>query len=473
MAVTSEGNSLVLNLSQDHQRNPNSEHLELPGRPQFLVFDSETSEEKRDNSRGKGDNPTQYNKGEDSGDSDDSEKRKDRQWAQLNSRRMKPRKTLIRKEGQSNIAFRGIQKKRVKYLKDLYITLLDIKWRWAVLILFMGFFLCYFTFSIVYYLLSYIHGDFEHIGEADYRPCIENLESYWDALLFSMETQSTIGYGTIYPNAECAGTVPTVFVQITVGFLMETLLLGFIFVKIARPKYRRHTLVFSRNACVCKEDNQLSLMIRVGDMRSSHLIDTHVHGVLVKRYVSQEKHVYPLFQHELEFEAHGMGDRVFLMWPIVLRHKITPQSPLYTLTPEDLLYDKFELVVLLEGTIESTGEMVQARTSFTSREILWAHRFTRLEEYDEKTDRWFMDFVRFNNVVPSKTPRCSAKDLAERRDKEELEANMESEVGSALPGGADCHRVGATASMDTLGSEQALYSTASEDGSGDESSPAV
>ena len=52
----------------------------------------------------------------------------------------------------------------------------------------------------------------------------------------------------------------------------------------------------------------------------------------------------------------------------------------------------------LEGCIESTGELCQARTSYTSSEILWGHRFTRIEEYDAKNDLWIMDFVRFNQV---------------------------------------------------------------------------
>ena len=63
-----------------------------------------------------------------------------------------------------------------------------------------------------------------------------------------------------------------------------------------------------------------------------------------------------------------------------------------------------QIVVFLEGYIEATGEMCQARTSYTTREILWGHRFTRLEEYDAKNDLWVMDFVRFNQV--SRGRRC-------------------------------------------------------------------
>ncbi|KAI8783026.1 ATP-sensitive inward rectifier potassium channel 12 [Biomphalaria glabrata] len=390
---------------------------------------------------------------------DEPGSRTDRVWRELNSRRMKPRRTLLRKEGQSNIAYRGIQKKKVKFLKDLYVTLLDLKWRWAMLILFLGFFLSYFFFSILYFLMSYTHGDITHAGDPNFTPCIYRLDSYWDALLFSIETQSTIGYGTIYPNADCAGTLPVVYLQITCGFLLETVLLGFIFVKIARPKHRRHTLIFSRNACICLEDQHLNLQIRVGDIRNSHLIDCHVYGALVKRYVCQEKYVYPLFQHEIEFHAHNMKDKVFLIWPMVLSHKITKDSPLYTLTPEDLIYDKFELIVVLEGTIESTGEMVQARTSFTSKEILWGHRFTRVEEYDEKTDKWCINFVRFNNVVPSKTPKCNAKDLTENPERVHEVYTEEDPVEIDQ---LTRQKYTLATSVDTLDTD-AVYSTASED----------
>ncbi|BFZ18827.1 hypothetical protein BsWGS_21866 [Bradybaena similaris] len=325
----------------------------------------------------------------------------------------KSKRTLLKKEGQSNLVFKGIKQKNMKYIKDIYITLLDIKWRWAILILFTGFLGSYFFFSFIYYAMSYVHGDIANANNPNFTPCIVNLKTYWDALLFSIETQSTLGYGTIYPAADCSGTVPVVFLQITLGFLIQTMLLGFVFVKIARPKHRRHTLIFSQYACICKEDNQLTLQIRVGDIRSTHLIDTHLYGILVKRYINQERYAYPLFQHEIEFEAHGMGDRLFLIWPMILSHKITAESPLYTMSPENMTATEFELLILLEGTIESTGEMVQTRTCFTNRDILWGYRFTHIEEYDERSDKWCIDFLRFNNVVPTTTPRCSAKDLDE------------------------------------------------------------
>jgi hypothetical protein len=43
-----------------------------------------------------------------------------------------------------------------------------------------------------------------------------------------METQTTIGYGTFYPDTRCGGSIPLIFIQMTIGFLLETLLVGFI-----------------------------------------------------------------------------------------------------------------------------------------------------------------------------------------------------------------------------------------------------
>nr|KAG5690623.1 hypothetical protein BaRGS_018093 [Batillaria attramentaria] len=330
----------------------------------------------------------------------------------------KPRRTLLQKEGHSNVSYKGIKRKSLKYLKDIFVTLIDMKWRYVVLVLFGAYFACYLTFAILYWVLCYMYGQFGRLDEPGYKPCIENLDSFSDAFMFSMETQSTIGFGTLHPNAECPGVTPLIYFQITIGFMIETVVLGLMYVKVARPKHRRHTLVFSRNACLCMEDGHLNFQIRVGDMRRTHLVDATVHGVLVKRRVVSEKHVYPLFQHRLKFTAQGMGDKVFLIYPIVLSHRITEDSPLWLLKPEDVLREKFDILIFLEGTIESTGELCQARTCYAARDILWGHRFVRVEEYDEIQNAWCCDFTRFNNVVPSMTPRCSARALQEQKEAE-------------------------------------------------------
>jgi len=51
---------------------------------------------------------------------------------------------------------------------------------------------------------------------------------------------------------------------------------GLVFAKLSRPKKRAETLLFSKNAVICKRDDQLCLLFRVGDMRKSHIVEvTH------------------------------------------------------------------------------------------------------------------------------------------------------------------------------------------------------
>ncbi|KAK3085017.1 hypothetical protein FSP39_022929 [Pinctada imbricata] len=230
-------------------------------------------------------------------------------------------------------------------------------------------------------------------------------------MLFSIETQTTIGYGFAYPNTDCGGALPLLFIQITVGIFLENMLLGFIFVKFAQPKRRRRTMMFSKVACVSQEDGEICLQVRVGDLRQSHLVDAKVHGALVKSHVTSEGVTYPLYLHDLHFQANGMGDTLMLMWPLILNHKVDKDSPLWDIKPADLSPEKYEVIVCIEGTIESTGEFCQARTSYVPSEILWGHRFDRIEEFDAGNGRWEIDFAGFNDVVYHTNIRHSAKEL--------------------------------------------------------------
>lgn len=46
---------------------------------------------------------------------------------------------------------------------------------------------------------------------------------------------------------------------------------------------------------------------------------------------------------------------------MVVVHKITKDSPLYNISSTDMEKENFEIVLILEGVIESTGATTQAR----------------------------------------------------------------------------------------------------------------
>jgi len=102
-------------------------------------------------------------------------------------------------------------------------------------------------------------------------------------------------------------------------------------------------------------------MFRVGDMRKSHIISANVRAQLIKKRVTKEGEILPYYQHELKVGVDSDQVQIFFIWPVMVIHKIDKESPLYGLTAADLIKERFEIVVILEGVIETTGATTQAR----------------------------------------------------------------------------------------------------------------
>ncbi|XP_035225954.1 G protein-activated inward rectifier potassium channel 3-like [Stegodyphus dumicola] len=325
------------------------------------------------------------------------------------------RKRVILKNGGVNISRENVSKRSQRYLQDIFTTMVDIQWRWNLLVFAMGFFVSWIVFAIVWWLIAFAHGDLEHEDDEEWNPCVKNVHSFVTAFLFSVESQHTIGYGYRYTTEECPEGVFMMCIQSVTGVMIQCLVAGMVFAKIARPKKRSQTLMFSRYAVVCLRDGKLCLMWRVGDMRKSHIIGAQISAQVIRRKVTLEGEVIPYYHTQLEVRSDDAGDRVFLIWPATIVHEIDESSPFYNMSAQDILSDNYELVVALEGTIESTGQSIQARTSFVPTEILWGHRFEQMVSYQKETGEFLVDYRKFNNTYEIETPLCSARDYCEYR----------------------------------------------------------
>jgi hypothetical protein len=65
--------------------------------------------------------------------------------------------------------------------------------------------------------------------------------------------------------------------------------------------------------------------------------------------VTQEGELLPYCQHELTVGGDGEEDKIFFIWPTTIVHKIDPTSPLYVLSASEMIRERFEIVVILEG----------------------------------------------------------------------------------------------------------------------------
>ncbi|XP_078009066.1 ATP-sensitive inward rectifier potassium channel 12 [Phascolarctos cinereus] len=329
--------------------------------------------------------------------------------------RRKCRNRFVKKNGQCNIEFANMDDKSQRYLADMFTTCVDIRWRYMLLIFSLAFLVSWLLFGVIFWVIAIVHGDLERSSdERNYKPCILQVHGFMAAFLFSIETQTTIGYGLRCVTEECPIAVFMVVVQSIVGCIIDSFMIGAIMAKMARPKKRAQTLLFSHNAVVAMRDGKLCLMWRVGNLRKSHIVEAHVRAQLIKPRVTEEGEYIPLDQIDIDVGFDKGLDRIFLVSPITILHEIDEESPLFGISRQDLETDDFEIVVILEGMVEATAMTTQARSSYLANEILWGHRFEPVL-FEEK-NQYKIDYSHFHKTyeVPS-TPRCSAKDLVENK----------------------------------------------------------
>ncbi|CAL8310715.1 unnamed protein product [Arctogadus glacialis] len=317
---------------------------------------------------------------------------------------------FVKKDGHCNVQFINMSEKGQRYLADIFTTCVDIRWRWMLLVFCFSFLMSWLFFGFVFWLVAFCYGDLQ----SERQMCVSNVNSFTAAFLFSVETQTTIGYGYRYVTEECPIAVFVVVFQSIVGCIIDAFIIGAVMAKMAKPKKRNETLVFSHYATVAMRDGKLCLMWRVGNLRKSHLVEAHVRAQLLKSRTTAEGEFIPLDQADIDVGFDTGVDRIFLVSPITIVHQIDEHSPFYDVSKQELETSEFEIVVILEGMVEATAMTTQCRSSYVASEVLWGHRFEPVL-FEEKS-YYKVDYSRFENTyeVPS-TPHCSARELAERK----------------------------------------------------------
>ncbi|XP_055547497.1 G protein-activated inward rectifier potassium channel 3-like isoform X2 [Wyeomyia smithii] len=331
----------------------------------------------------------------------------------------KYRKRAILKNGECNISTSKVSQQRLRFLQDIFTTLVDAQWRWTLLVFAFSFIGSWLFFAVIWWLIAFTHGDLEELhlpdnqAESGWNPCVYNIRSFTSCFLFSIETQHTIGYGVRTTTEECPEAIFIMCFQSIYGVMIQAFMVGIVFAKMTRPKHRTQTLLFSKNAVICQRDGELCFMFRVGDMRKSHIIGANVRAQLIRTKTTKEGEILHQYQSELEVGVDGCASDMFFIWPQIVVHRMNSDSPLYNMSATDLLQDRFEVVVILEGSVESTGQTTQARSSYVNSEILWGHRFEPVVFYNKENQGYEINYSKFEETQQVDTPLCSARELAE------------------------------------------------------------
>ncbi|KAI4589524.1 hypothetical protein MJG53_000573 [Ovis ammon polii x Ovis aries] len=369
----------------------------------------------------------------------------------------------VRKDGKCNV-HHGNVRETYRYLTDIFTTLVDLKWRFNLLIFVMVYTVTWLFFGMIWWLIAYIRGDMDHIEDPSWTPCVTNLNGFVSAFLFSIETETTIGYGYRVITDKCPEGIILLLIQSVLGSIVNAFMVGCMFVKISQPKKRAETLVFSTHAVISMRDGKLCLMFRVGDLRNSHIVEASIRAKLIKSKQTSEGEFIPLNQTDINVGYYTGDDRLFLVSPLIISHEINQQSPFWEISKAQLPKEELEIVVILEGMVEATedlpnvphskpnfpcvgkeskfeesmqdgiglltrqrtdwssenmqGMTCQARSSYITSEILWGYRFTPVLTLEDGF--YEVDYNSFHETYETSTPSLSAKELAELASRAEL-----------------------------------------------------
>ena len=212
---------------------------------------------------------------------------------------------------------------------------------------------------------------------------------FWQLFFFSIETVATVGYGNMVPVSVYANVL--VAIEISLGILFFALVTGIMFARFSRPTAR---ILFSKVAVIAPVAGVPTLMFRAANQRHnlifeisanvSILSDETVEGSRMRRFrdLSLARNANPVFM---------------LTWTIM--HPIDEESPLHQWLDSREPPEGFEIIVVLSGVDERTGQIIHGRWAYTPRDLRWNARFVDILGLDEQGVRT-VDYGRFDDVQP-------------------------------------------------------------------------
>uniref|UniRef100_A0A3Q0SJ16 G protein-activated inward rectifier potassium channel 3 n=1 Tax=Amphilophus citrinellus TaxID=61819 RepID=A0A3Q0SJ16_AMPCI len=317
------------------------------------------------------------------------------------------RQRYVTKDGKCRVNL-GHIKDKSRFISDIFTTLVDLKYVWFLLVFTACYILTWMSFGGIYFLGAWLRDDIAHVHDSQWQACFENVDGFLSALLLSLESQRTIGYGTRRVTANCPEGVVLLMSQSITGSIIDAVMVGCMFVKISRPQQRAQTLIFSKHCVICERDEKLCLLFRIGDLRESHMVDAKIRAKLIKSRQTKEGEFIPLEQSEINLGYDTGGDRLLLVEPQTITHIINHSSPFWEVGAKRLKREILEIIVILEGIVEASGMTCQARTSYTQDEILWGHRFASCISLEKGA--FLVDYSGFDKTFEVQMCPLSARD---------------------------------------------------------------
>jgi len=215
--------------------------------------------------------------------------------------------------------------------------------------------------------------------------------SFWDAFCFSVQTMGTIGYGSMYPTTVAANVI--MIAESVTGLIVTAVATGMIFAKFSRSTSR---VVFSKRLVIGPMNGVPTLMLRVGNARGNSILEATVRIAYTRTERMKEG---TMFYRMIDLRpTRDRSPAMARTWTVL--HPITPDSPLYGLTPESLARQDGEFLVTIVGTDDTSLQQVHARARYLDRDVVWGARHADILSEDSDGNI-VADVRRFDEIEPT------------------------------------------------------------------------
>ncbi len=264
---------------------------------------------------------------------------------------------LINRDGSFNVERRGLP-----FFQSLsfYHSLLTISWWKFNFIIIASYIIINICFAVIYLFLG-----------------IKNLEgiasntligNFFDAVFFSSQTFTTVGYGVIHPTGFWTNLVASI--ESMFGLLGFAFATGLLYGRFSHPNAK---ILFSKNAIIAPYNDITAFEYRIANARKNQLIDVEIQTILsLKEQI--DGRVVKRF-HELKLERKQVNFFA-LSWTVV--HPIDSESPLVGLKKSDLIDSDAEFLILLKAFDDTFSQSVHTRFSYKFNEVVWGARFKNI-----------------------------------------------------------------------------------------------
>lgn len=280
----------------------------------------------------------------------------------------------INKDGSFNVIRKGIP---IFSSLNFYHMLISMSWAKFISLVAINFVLINFLFAYLYWLVGIQHL----AGLSGNTPS----DQFFDALFFSAQTITTVGYGRISPMGAPASILAAI--ESLMGVLGFALATGLLYGRFSRPEAK---IIFSEKAIIAPYKGIQGFEFRIANMRTTQLIEVEVQ--LVLSWHNKKKNIREFIELNLERTKISF---LPLSWTIV--HPIDEESPLYEVNQEELEDSGAEFIILIKAFDDAFAQTIYARSSYTPADMVWNVKFSGIfkKSSDGKT---IMDISKISDI---------------------------------------------------------------------------